>query len=247
MVPLKRKHQKRRLITFLVLAVPILLAGGWLRLKTYKADPSSQQAVSLAQQQTSSYYYFEPTVQHGHESSSPLIIYGGGLVETEAYAYLAASLAEQGSSVYLLKSPVNLPILNQNQALSIIEQKDLQKVYLIGHSLGGVAASTATSSNSEIDGLILLASYPSQKTDLSQSKLSVLSITAENDRVLDWGAYDQAKERLPQNTQYVTIPGGNHSGFGLYGQQEGDGQSTLTSLQQQEKLITIIKTFLETL
>ncbi|MGT2666070.1 alpha/beta hydrolase [Streptococcus rifensis] len=245
MVPLKSKRQKRILFIFLLLAVVFLLAGLFLRLKTYKADSYAQKSVSVARQQTASYYFFKPTVTQESHKGPPLIIYGGGLVETQAYAYLAVSLAENGSPVYLLKSPLKLPILNQDQALQVIEQHDLQDVHLIGHSLGGVAASTAASSSDTIKGLILLASYPSEKTDLSQSKLVVLSITADHDQVLNWETYDQAKKRLPQNTQYVTIPGGNHSGFGLYGQQDGDGQSTMTPLQQQKELISIITRFLE--
>ncbi|MBM9832475.1 alpha/beta hydrolase, partial [Enterococcus faecalis] len=95
-----------------------------------------------------------------------------------------------------------------------------------------------------IKGLILLASYPSEKTDLSQSRLAVLSVTADHDQVINWKAYEQASKRLPKSTQFVTISGGNHSGFGLYGQQDKDGQATISPQEQQDQLISLIDDFL---
>ena len=74
----------------------------------------------------------------------------------------------------------------------------------------------------------------------------MLSITASNDKILNQEKYEDGKSRLPQETIYKTIEGGNHSGFGLYGQQNGDGEATLDGEKQQEQLIQLIKNFIET-
>lgn len=249
MVSLKNQTKQLPRKWLLIIGISLTLLGifaaSFIHFKTYKADVIAQEALDKADKRTLTYDYFDASSDNTTRASSTIILYGGGLVTSEAYAYLAASLAENGSSVYLLKSPFNLPILRQKQALALIEKQDLEHVYLIGHSLGGVAASTAaTSETPEIKGLVLLASYPSENTDLSQTDLAVLSVTAEYDKVLNWPAYDQARERLPQKTQYLTIPGGNHSGFGLYGQQKGDGVASIDALEQQDQLITLISEFL---
>ncbi|MET3644018.1 hypothetical protein ABID27_000640 [Streptococcus gallinaceus] len=49
--------------------------------------------------------------------------------------------------------------------------------------------------SNRVKGLILLASYPSEKTDLSKKKLAVLSITASRDAVLNWDNYQSSKKK----------------------------------------------------
>ena len=93
-------------------------------------------------------------------------------------------------------------------------------------------------------GLIFLASYPDQSTDISDTQIPVLSITASNDKILKQEKYEDAKSRLPESTLYTTIEGGNHSGFGLYGQQNGDGTATMTAEEQQKQLVQLIKQFI---
>ena len=58
--------------------------------------------------------------------------------------------------------------------------------------------------------------------------------------------YEDAKSRLPESTLYKVIEGGNHSGFGLYGQQNGDGEATMSAEEQQKQLIQLIKQFIVT-
>lgn len=49
--------------------------------------------------------------------------------------------------------------------------------------------------SNRVKGLILLASYPSEKTDLSKKKLAVLSITASRDAVLNWDNYQSSPKK----------------------------------------------------
>ena len=75
-------------------------------------------------------------------------------------------------------------------------------------------------SNSNIAGVVLLASYPAEGTDLSNSTMKVLSIVGNQDQVINRENYDNSEIRLPATTQKVVIDGGNHSQFGDYGFQK---------------------------
>lgn len=64
---------------------------------------------------------------------------------------------------------------------------------------------------------------------MTESAVPVLSITATKDKVLNQEAYQEAKQYLPERTEYVSINGGNHGGFGSYGEQkEMERQKFLT-------------------
>lgn len=79
-------------------------------------------------------------------------------MEEEAYSQLARDLADKGDNTYILKTPLNLPVLSPHKAKTIINQNHLTNVYLAGHSLGGVVASQ-NAKVAPVRGLILLASY----------------------------------------------------------------------------------------
>ncbi|HRM20415.1 MAG TPA: alpha/beta hydrolase, partial [Trichococcus flocculiformis] len=81
----------------------------------------------------------------------------------------------------------------------------VQDWYLAGHSLGGVMASSfAADQTDRVDGLILLASYPSN--DLTDAPFSALSIYGSEDEVLSRESYDEAQEKLPDDyTEIVAV------------------------------------------
>ena len=87
-------------------------------------------------------------------------------------------------------------------------------------------------------GLILCGSYPS--SDLSGAPIRMLSVYGSNDGVMRMGAYERARTNWPADSEEVVIEGGNHSYFGSYGIQSGDGVPTLTNEQQIEKTADII-------
>ena len=206
---------------------------------TYSASETALEIADVAevQQQT---LIFHP--QNTNEKN--IIFYQGGFVESEAYAPLASTLTNEGYTVYLIDTPLNLPVFATNRGLDIIKENDLTHVIFMGHSLGGVIAArnaATLSEDTEIAGLILLASYPDESINLADAQFPVLSITASNDKVLNWEAFASAKALLPQHTTFVEILGGNHSGFGDYGLQSGDGEATLTNEEQREQIISAIQ------
>lgn len=240
------KQRKIMYGVFGVLFAVILLALGLIQMFTYRATPQAQETWNIsAFKQKNNWTHFEVT----GEKKGTLLFYTGALIEPQAYAKLADGLAKEGIEVYIISSQLNLPVLDNGTMATIVKEEHLDKVFIGGHSLGGVVSAVEAKHLEEINkvaGLILLASYPDKSTDISGTQIPVLSITASNDKILNQDKYEEAKSRLPEATTYTTIEGGNHSGFGLYGQQNGDGTATMTAEEQQKQLIQLIKQFIVT-
>lgn len=238
------KQRKIMYGVFGVLFAFILLALGLIQMFTYRATPEAQETWNVAAfEQKNNWTHFEVT----GEKKGTLLFYTGALVEPQAYAKLAEGLAKEGIEVYIISSELNLPILDNGTMATIVKEEHLDKVFIGGHSLGGVVSTVEAKQLEEMNkvaGLILLASYPDKSTDISGTQIPVLSITATNDKILNQDKYEEAKSRLPVSTTYTAIEGENHSGFGLYGQQNGDGTATMTAEEQQKQLVQLIKQFI---
>ena len=119
--------------------------------------------------------------------------------------------------------------------------KEIEDWYVAGHSMGGVSATYYAEDNQDvIDGVILLGSYPSKSTDLSDNSQEVISIYAENDGLTTLDNVENSKKNLPQDTIFVEIKGGNHAQFGMYGEQKGDNKAEISAKEQQDEIINII-------
>lgn len=175
-----------------------------------------------------------------------IIFYPGGGVDAKAYAPIARGLAEKGYLVLIPSMPFNFSILDSKRASELISQwDDIKQWTLAGHSLGGVSAALFTESYShKVDSLVLLAAYPSKNTDLSAYNIKVLSITAGEDYILNQREFEDAKARLPKETVFKEIKGGNHSGFGFYGHQRGDGSASISQSAQFEITVKEVYEFL---
>lgn len=232
-----KRHSIFLWLTTSILAI-LMAVGMTIYLNTYQASPLARRIAKTATNHKN-YLLFRSK----GKVKANIIFYQGALVEEEAYSQLARDLADKGYNTYILKTPLNLPVLSPHKAKTIINQNHLTNVYLAGHSLGGVVASQ-NAKVAPVRGLILLASYPSRKSDLSHKKLRVLSITASNDHILNWEKYEEAKKRLPNSSTFRTIVGGNHSRFGNYGHQKGDGKATLSHKSSEKQLATFISNFI---
>jgi hypothetical protein len=173
----------------------------------------------------------------GSQPETGFIIYPGGFVDPLAYAPIARAIAEAGFLVILDPMPLNLAVLDYGAADGIIAAfPDVDNWAIGGHSLGGAMASQYIAGNPEaISGLALWASYPAEGTDLSQLPLEVVSIYGDADGVADIDTITGAAERLPRDTIFVMIPGGNHTQFGFYGEglQRGDNVAGISREEQQ--------------
>ncbi|HGI1850914.1 TPA: alpha/beta hydrolase [Streptococcus agalactiae] len=232
-----KRHSIFLWLTTSILAI-LMAVGMTIYFNTYQASPLARRIAKTATNHKN-YLLFRSK----GKVKANIIFYQGALVEEEAYSQLARDLADKGDNTYILKTPLNLPVLSPHKAKTIINQNHLTNVSLAGHSLGGVVASQ-NAKVAPVRGLILLASYPSRKSDLSHKKLRVLSITASNDHILNWEKYEEAKKRLPNSSTFRTIVGGNHSRFGNYGHQKGDGKATLSHKSSEKQLATFISNFI---
>jgi dienelactone hydrolase len=219
-----------------VLAVVLLLGfigfSVW-SMQTYTPTAALKSEVALPKIVVDEDVIIEPENPNG----TGIVIYPGARVKNTAYSYYAQGLAREGYTVIVPKMPFNIAFFNSGRAEMYVERfPKVHEWFIGGHSLGGVAASMYADKHT-VRGLILLASYPAKTNDLSKKGFDVLSVFAENDQLTTRDKINAAKPLLPSDTTYFQIDGGNHAQFGMYGQQKGDGQATISALEQQDTLI----------
>ena len=156
------------------------------------------------------------------------VFYPGGKVESEAYAPILRALADSGIPTYLLYVPRDIATFNGDAAEKVMDEISMSGWVVSGHSLGGVTAAKMAYTDDRVVGLSLWASYAVGKVDLSDSSIVVQSIAASEDTVLSQERYEAGAERLPADTEWIIIEGGNHAQFGDYGVQDGDGEASIS-------------------
>lgn len=173
----------------------------------------------------------------GNGNDTALIFYPGAKVEYTSYLPMFVDLASKGVDCYLVEMPFNLAFLGQDRADSIIDSTNYTHYILSGHSLGGVMVSNYMAQSGKGDGLILLSAYPTEKIDKP-----VLSVYGSNDNVLNHETYNQSRSLMSNLTEFI-IDGGNHGQFAYYGNQSGDGASSISAKSQQKLTVNEILDF----
>ena len=227
------KKKTKRNIFLLILAV-ILMVGvmGYFLWRPYPADETAiayyapSGSISTISLDNGNLAYAPRNAQTG------LIFYPGAMVEYTAYEPLMKACASRGILCILVKMPAHLSILNPDAAKGLKEQFPyVENWYIGGHSLGGnTAASYVAKNTDQYKGLVLLGSYSS--VNLTESGLKVLSIYGSEDKVLNMDTYTKSKEIMPKDFTEIVIDGGNHAGFGMYGNHRGDGRATIENDEQ---------------
>jgi hypothetical protein len=236
-----RTSRWRRLL-WLVLAVPILALAGFVAWASLPAAPMPEALASLESDDevrisAGERYTFEPVTQ---APTSGLILYPGGRVDPRAYATIARGIAAEGNLVAIVPMPLNLAFFGAEKASEVIAaHPEIQHWLVGGHSLGGAFAAEYAASHSEmVDGLVLWAAYPAENTDLSRFDGIVFSIYGTSDGVATEDEVVSALRRLPAQTRWIPIDGGNHAQFGAYGMQSGDGEAGITRAEQQAQIVS---------
>jgi alpha-beta hydrolase superfamily lysophospholipase len=244
----RMKRQRKKWISvllWLIAGIVLAIAAGlvFIRIRTYQAMP---EAVTLLDE--SHVTVEEDWIRVDSDSNrGNIVLYQGGLVEPEAYLPLADQLSEIGYRVFIPYMPINLAILGSDKIDDILEMyEDEEKWWLGGHSLGGTSASIyASDEHDKINGLFFLAAYPNDGSDLSDLEIPVLSITGTQDEILNRESYESASSNLPVGTEFYQIEGGNHSNFGYYGFQNGDGESLISREEQHEEVAEKLDDFIQ--
>jgi len=180
------------------------------------------------------------------EIETGLIFYPGAKVDCEAYLPVLSKCAENGIQCFLVKMPFDMAFNKINAADRIIgnpQYSYIQDWYIMGHSLGGAMAAIYAEKNHEkLKGTVFLAAYSVK--DISSCGLKVLSIYGSKDGVLKRNNYEKNKNNLPEDFLEVIIEGGNHAGFGCYGDQKGDNPADISQEEQQQQTVAAIVSFI---
>ena len=227
---------------FITISFSILLGIGILGMtgfyiwsqQTYEASEEVMSYVNDIQTEDN-WLVFEPQ----NQPKSGIILYPGAKVEPEAYSYYAQGLSDNGYLVIVPKVNFNFALLDINQADAIMDEfSGIKNWYVGGHSLGGVAAASYAYDHLEaVNGLIFLASYPSNSNDFSETDLPILSLYAEFDELTTTERINETKHLLSSEATLHEVKGGNHAQFGMYGPQDGDGAATISGKEQQDEII----------
>lgn len=187
-----------------------------------------------------SWYRFD----NNANEDTAIIFYIGAKVDPVAYSPLCNKIAHEGIDVYLINSPLFFPLLSVNAASEVASLNRHNNLYMMGHSLGGTCASMFLSSNNDphFKGIVFLASFPNKKLNDSYR---CLSIYGTNDMVLNKGEYNNNLANFPSGYKEIVIEGGNHSNFGDYGFQRGDGVATLSKEEQTNIAKDAVVSFIE--
>jgi hypothetical protein len=215
----------------------------WTRIARYAAFPEAAALADQAQREHG-WYVFEPegTPRVG------LIFYPGGLVDPKAYAPLMQRLSDGGVRAVIVPMPLDLAVFSVSRANDVIAAyPDIDTWVIGGHSLGGaMAAEYVKTKPRAAGGLVFLAAYPADSTDLSSIPAKVVSIYGTEDGVAG-DVFEESLRRLPDSTELIVIEGGNHSQFGDYGPQKGDGIATVSRDEQQRLTADAILRLVRTL
>jgi len=197
------------------------------------------------------YYLFSPK---NATPSKGFIFYPGGKVKPESYAPLLRAIAAQGYLCVLVQMPSDLAIFGYDRATLILEEHADIAVWAIGgHSLGGVMSCRYVKENPEsLDGVVLLASYPSSSFSIAESPVKVVSIYGTRDGLVTSDEIQGSVQDLPQGTEFVPIVGGNHTQMGWYDTapypvQYGDNPAVISRGQQQQEILDAVLGFFEKL
>ncbi|OPL09308.1 MAG: hypothetical protein AVO34_13665 [Firmicutes bacterium ML8_F2] len=228
----KRKVNKTALVSLLILILLIAGFSGFYLYVQVKTYPAAEEQLALVYENPALLIMEESdlikvTPDAVNSEQPAIIFYPGGLVAPQAYLYKMGKLAEAlQTEVYIVKPPFNAAIFSVNAAARIIADSQLEKVWVGGHSLGGIAAARYTAKNMElVDVLFLFGSYSDR--DLIEFQGQVLSIMGLNDQIINRDNYETAKANLPLQTVIIEKEGLNHSDFGNYGLQDGDSPGIL--------------------
>jgi dienelactone hydrolase len=232
--------ERRRWIRRFITAAAVLLLAVGLGLVVWasfphQAAPAAEAALVSDQEvrveKNEPWLTFYPA---GERPAAGLVFYPGGRVVPEAYAPLARRIAAEGYLVVIPEMPLNLAVFRPGAAEDVLAAYPTVDAWAVGgHSLGGaMAAQFAAANPGRVAGLVLWASYPPESSDLSGSGLDAVSIYGTRDGLASPGEVLGARDRLPLETKFVAVEGGNHAGFGAYGTQRGDNPADIRREEQ---------------
>lgn len=186
------------------------------------------------------YTYFTPK---NVSATKGFIFYPGERIDSSSYAKLCNNVASYGYKVVAVDMPFNYANFGKNKATKVIEDNpQITKWVIGGDSIGGTVACEYAVNNKNVEGIVLISSYP--RENISELGFKVLSLWGSKDNVVDYKELINSKEQLPKDTKYVEIEGANHSQFANYGMYSGDEEALISSDEQMDITVRNIVNFL---
>ena len=186
------------------------------------------------------YTYFTPK---NVNATKGFIFYPGERIDSSSYAKLCNNVASYGYKVVAVDMPFNYANFGKNKATKVIEDNpQITKWVIGGDSIGGTVACEYAVNNKNVEGIVLISSYP--RENISELGFKVLSLWGSKDNVVDYKKLINSKEQLPKDTKYVEIEGANHSQFANYGMYSGDEEALISSDEQMDITVRNIVNFL---
>ena len=212
-----------------VIVITVVAFYAWTRIERYDAVAEAEALAEKARVEQG-WYVFEPD----GAPRAGLVFYPGGLVDPAAYAPLMKRLSDDGVLAVVVPMPLDLAVFGVGRAEDVVSAYPEVDTWIIGgHSLGGaMAAEHLKKAPDAFDGVVFLASYPAESTDLSSASLAALTLAGTEDGV-SGDVFEESLERLPEAATLEVLEGGNHAQFGDYGPQKGDGTATMSRDAQQ--------------
>lgn len=240
----KSQTRKKRMITLLIV-LTIFVIGFFIWLSNgyslQKGDMKYLQSNSKVEVTVKGdYTYFTPK---NISATKGFIFYPGVRVDSSSYAKLCNDVASYGYKVVAVDMPFNYANFGKNKANEVIEDNpEIKKWVIGGDSLGGTVACEYAVNNKNVEGIVLISSYP--RDNISELGFKVLSIWGSKDNVVDYKELINSKGQLPKDTKYVEIEGANHSQFANYGMHGGDEEALISSDEQMDITVRNIVNFL---
>jgi hypothetical protein len=161
------------------------------------------------------------------------IFFGKDFVSADAYIPLLSAIAGKGIFAVQVMPGIGVSGLAANEAQNAVAYYPNVKEWFVGgHASGALTANGCMLRNpSDYSGLVLIASHAD--TDLTHLDKKALAIFGTEDKIMNMTTYEQSKNLLPKEgfIEYK-VKGGNHSFFGMYGLEEGDGTATIANSRQ---------------
>ncbi|MGX1793572.1 alpha/beta hydrolase [Microbacterium sp. NPDC055312] len=242
-MPVTRRRRILVRVLWSLAAVVVLLVAGtliWTQVGVMAAEPDP-----LAQAEANPAFTIESAPEGivlspaDGDSDVGLVFIPGAKVQPEGYiATLQDLAAEDGITVVITRPWLNLAFFDPRGVDAFTSAApDVDSWMVGGHSLGGVRACQLAP---DADALVLFASYCA--SDLSDSRMPVLSVSGSEDGLSTPQKVADARDLLPADARLVEIDGASHASFGAYGPQAGDGEPTVSDQAVRARLTELIGT-----
>lgn len=251
--PARRRfiNNRRDLLVFILVFLAVSLVVAVASFVLWASNPAQPRALALAALEDSA--TVDVTIADGLISFEPLsverrplgvVFLPGGLVDPRAYAPILRPLAEAGYVTVTMNVTLNLAILDGNSAdRARAAFPEISQWAVGGHSLGGATAGAYALAKGDLEAIFFLGAFPNG--DMSSTPLPSASIYGDLDGLRPLDEVENSRAVMPPGTEYVLVAGGNHAGFGDYGDQAGDLPATIPLEQQHAETVAAILALLE--